>query len=583
MTPMPLSRKQPSRVVFPRKTVRKDDPTAPDLSSCLTYALLILYILASVSSTKDVMLLVPSKGIQLPLVSVTVSVVGFYTLSPLLVLIGHLVTLRRLPKMFAGLKADRASTPHEALNHHTDRFMLACLLCAGPATLLFILTKFTAYQSPYLFAIQVASLSWACSAALVRARELLTAGSSKLALTIVGWGRRAGVTVLIAWLAICVEVIYVPSHLSPLLWIKAHTKLLNNTDGGTVSWIPHIEIDREERLWAGPATTNVQLATLAGHPDLKDYFMAREVGMDLRSRNLRYLDVSQQILPRIWAHQADLAGANFAITRLYGSVFEGTILDGARFDLASLDGATFMNVNLNSMTFVQTSLKGTFWDNVTVENSLFYGADLSLASFFGVTLNHVDFEKTSFQATTFFATTGNILSFSAPAPFKILRADDSGEWLEPGVTGFEIDPKAALASLQSQLCTPKLNPGWAYAWNMFIQLRSMLSEREPEVFAALQELLANKACKELQDRGALEHDPAMSLMVGLSNRLPKAAASPNHATDDVPPPAQPEPKPKPRVGGLIGKPATPPPEKREKTPEDSQEKPATDSQNSDAG
>ncbi|MGE8303284.1 MAG: hypothetical protein ACN6PW_02375 [Pseudomonas kermanshahensis] len=218
------------------------------------------------------------------------------------------------------------------------------------------------------------------------------------------------------------------------------------------------------------------------------------------------------------------------------------------------------------MTFVQTSLKGTFWDNVTVKNSLFYGADLSLASFFGVTLNHVDFEKTSFQATTFFATTGNVLSFSTPAPFKILRADDSGEWLKPGVTAFETDPKAALASLQNQLCKPTLNPSWAYAWNMFIQLRSLLSEREPEVFSALQELLANKECKELQDRGVLEHDPAMSLMVDLSNRLPNATASSTHATDDVSTSAHPEPEPGTELGwesgagGLLGAPTTSPTE-----------------------
>lgn len=518
---MSVNRKQPIRAVFPRKASLKEEANQTELSSLLSYALLILYVLASVSSTKDSMLLMPNNGIQLPLVSATVSVVGFYFLSPLIVLVGHLVTLRRLPKMFAGLKSSRPRNASEKLSRRTDLAMLICLLSAGPATLFYILTTFTAYQSPLLFVLHVAALYCACYATRIRIRELLAASFSTRIQSNTKRIRGLATGVFELWLLVCIDVIYLPTHLSPVLWLKTHTHWLDNQDGGTVFWVPHIEIDRSEQLWKGPSKTDAGLAAFSGHADPKEYFMTREVAMDLRSRNLRYLDISLQVIPRIWAQHADLAGANFSFARLYGTVFVETVLNGANFNMASLDGATFMNIDLVSTDFTQTRLKGTLWDNVTVKNSAFVNADLSLASFFNVSFDHVEFLGTSFPATSLFEVNGNKVSFATRDPIKIMSRAESDGWLESRDSFFEVNPKAALDSVQAHLCKPKPSPDWAYAWGLFVQTKLLLARTEPEVAKAIQEFMKIKGCDNLPDRG-LREDVAGILTAAVKDKAAQA-------------------------------------------------------------
>ncbi|MFN3770331.1 MAG: pentapeptide repeat-containing protein [Ectopseudomonas guguanensis] len=232
--------------------------------------------------------------------------------------------------------------------------------------------------------------------------------------------------------------------------------------------------------------------------------MAREVAMDLRSRNLRYLDISMQVIPRIWAHNADMTGANFAFTRLYGSVFLNTNLNGANFNMASLDGATLMNIDILSTNFIQTSMKGSMWDNVTVKNTSFVNSDLSLSSFFNVSFDQVEFLSTSFQATSMYEVKGGALTFAAREPFEIMSLKDPEGWPNGDNSPFQLDPKAALDKLRTHLCKPTLTPDWAYAWGLFVQTKLLLAHSEPEVTKTLQEFMSTKACEGLPDRGFKE-------------------------------------------------------------------------------
>ena len=548
------NRKQPVRAVFPRRAARKEEPTAPDLSSCLSYALLILYILASASATKDSMLLVPSKGIQLPLVTVTVSVVGFYALSPLLVLIGHLITLRRLPKMYAGLKTANTCTPHGALDMSTDKLMLGCLLIAGPATLLYILSKFTAYQSAPLFIIQVACLYGAWRASRVRYQELLANHVDRYAQRALRWTRRLGASVLAVWLLICIDVIFIPAKYSAVLYLKSQTTLLNSQDG-TVAWVPHIQIDRSEKLWAGPATTSAALATYSGVPDSENYFMAREVGMDLRSRHLRFLDISMQVIPRVWAHDADLSGANLNFARLYGSVFVNTSLDGANFRDAELDGSTFQFIDLDTTSFVKTSMKGSLWDTIKMTDVSFVFADLALASFYGVTFENVDFKMTSLQATSYFRTNGKRVSVMPMEPYQILDASESVGWPKQRESLLKIDPMAALQGIRHRLCKPKLEPSWEFAWNMFIQTRVLFTRTERELNSVVLDFLTVGDCKNLPDQGLREYTDAFNAEMKKQANQVESPAPPAGSVSVLPiPPGLMKPDAN-KMGGATKKPA----------------------------
>lgn len=470
-----------------------------DVSSYLSYALLVLYVLASVSATKDQMLLVPNNGVQLPLVGVTVSVVGFYLLSPLIVLVGHLVTLRRIPQTFANITLVRVRSKYEQLNRSSDYIMCISLLFAGPITLFFITYRFAAYQSPFLFLVQVAALVYACYASAVRYQEILHRNHPVSA--IVRWVSYVVGVLLGVWLLLAADVILAPAKYSITLWLKARTVWLSDADGGAAPWIPHIHIDRATPIWTGNAKGDDSLAQYSGSVDSDDLFMTRGVALDLRSRNLRFVDLSQQVIPRIWAHGADLSGANLSFTRLYGSVFVDTNLRGANFDMASLDGSSFMHMTIDGASFRHSRLRGTIWDSVAINDAVFEFAELSLASLYGVELNRVLIKGSNLTAISLFETKAEELAIGYDEPYKIVTARQSDSLMRDTAPVFDVSPQAALAEIAKPLCRPNIDVGWSYAWLNFERLKSMTQAVEPEVASALRWLLEQEQCKGLPRRG----------------------------------------------------------------------------------
>lgn len=475
-------------------------PGGNDLASYLSYAVLILYVLASISATKDEMLLIPTKGIQLPLATVTVSVTGFYFLSPLMVLIGHLVTLRRIPQTFATLFETTPVTRHERLNRNSDLLMLICLLLAGPVTLLLITYRFAAYQSQALFVMQAASLLYSCYAAGVRYQEVMSIRRKQVSRLGLMIGCSVGAC-LGGWLLLCADVILMPARYSTMVWLKTHTGLLTDEDGGTIAWVPHIAIDRATPIWTGLGISNNDLATYAGKTDSKDWFMTRGIALDVRGRHLRFLDISQQIIPRIWAHYADMSGANLSYSSLYGSVFVGTRLNGASFNLTHLDGSSFMFSELDNTEFNHTSLRGTHWDTMELNQTSFVSSDLSLASMYGVKLNNVNFVGGDFTATSFFETKMDNVGIAFIKPYNILVAEKSKDILSGADGAMVVAPKPALNAIAKKICTATSDLGWEYAWRNFIQLKTLTSDSEPTVISALKEMLNLKQCEKIPDQG----------------------------------------------------------------------------------
>ena len=505
---MSLRRKGPTRPVFPRKVppstsqppVGTKTGTA-ELTSYLSYALLILYVLASVSATKDEMLLIPSKGIQLPLVTVTVSVTGFYFLSPIMVLIGHLITLRRIPTTFSKLLSLSTGSQADRLSAMTDRIMLACLLLAGPVTLLLITYRFAAFQSPLHLVLHATVLIYSWHATVTRYVEVIhgKSGRPKLPLRLLCEGVNF---VVLVWLLVCVDVTHIPAEYSRTLKLKRDTTVLTDDEGGTVWWVPHITIDKATQLWSGRGTTDPDLVAYSGKADAKQWFMSRGVALDVRARHLRFLDISYQVLPRVWAQDADLSGANLSYAKLYGSQFADTQLSGANFSLTGLDGATFMSSVIEGARFNHTDLRGTYWDNVTLRRSQFLGTDLSLSVMYGVTLDQSVLAGVDFTASTLSGVKVVDTAVSYVRAQKVMRAEDIPEFMDSKAPVLVVAPTQALVSLAPKICRPKPDPGWEYAWETFMMIKSMTSGAEPEVVPAVAKLFGLKQCAALPQRDA---------------------------------------------------------------------------------
>lgn len=473
----------------------KEREEAANLSPYLSYAVLILYVLASVSSTRDEVLLLPQNGIKLPLVGVGVSVVGFYLLIPLIVLVGHLVTLRRIPQTFSMLSRRIPRDRHERLIASSDEIMFISLLLAGPATLLFITCRFADYQSPIHFIIQSASLAYACYAAMVSHQQVMNVLKRPIK-----WLLSFGAFVFCSWFVLASDVILAPASHSIALRLKANTNILDSQDGGTVPWVPHIHIDRATRIWEGDTKGNDYLAVHTGYKDAKERFLVREVALDLRSRNLRFLDLSHQVIPRIWAHDADMSGANFSFSRIYGSVFVGTKIDGAKFWLASLDGATFMNMKVNHVVFQDTMLKGSYWDNVSINNSAILSSNLLLSSFYGVAFNGVMVVNSNLSAISLYESRANDLAIASELTNYILTGKNSEEVISAAFPALEISPKRAISSIIEDLCQKNIHISMEYAWATFAGLKTLMTKAEQEVVGEINDMMDMDQCRMVKER-----------------------------------------------------------------------------------
>lgn len=131
----------------------------------------------------------------------------------------------------------------------------------------------------------------------------------------------------------------------------------------------------------------------------------------------------------------------------------------------------------------------------------FEQSDLSLASFIGVKLSHVGFKKTSLQATSYFDIDCRMVEVLAPRPYQIFAVPESDAWPKKDNPMLVVNPKAALESLRSQFCMPKLKPSWDYAWNKFIQTGAAFARAEPRLESVVQDFPAHQECKELSDHG----------------------------------------------------------------------------------
>lgn len=458
-------------------------------SSYFTYALLLLYILSTVISTTDENLLLSNQGLKLPLVGVTVPLIGYYFLSPAIVLFGHLVILRQtslndLVKHRRGKKKSRV----ESLNTTTDYIIFFSLLLSGPVILFTIIFKLASYQNPFLFVFHVLTFFYACYASIIHGKETIKISKNIKYFSYLICAA-SGI-----WLLIACDVILMPTKHSITVWLKTHTEYLDNEDAGTVSWIPHIKIDRAILLWKGEKNGTDELAQYSGQSNLSELFMERSVGLDLRNRKLRFLDIQFQVMPRIWAHHADLSGANLSYTRLYGSMFVNTQLNGANLELASLDGSSFMHTTIAYTTFNNTRLKGTLWDSVSIKNSVFLFSDLSIASFYGTSFSKTLFVKSNLTGASFFKSQAKNTHISNDEVMPIFNADSTSSPFNQMPETLSISPELALRNLSQYLCESKIDMSWEYGWKKFHQLQLMRSMNQ-DITPSLQDLTELKSCK----------------------------------------------------------------------------------------
>lgn len=198
---------------------------------------------------------------------------------------------------------------------------------------------------------------------------------------------------------VSIDVIFVDNKYSPTLYFyKKYYELIVDENEEDIFWfIPHLHVDRGDLLWR--ASNEKEIESLQEHYGVISGVGDRRIGLDLRGRKLKYLQIPHQILPRVWAHNADLSAANLQFSKLVGGNYINTNFESAKLGFADFSGSI-----INGVTFEKVELKATrFWassfDNVDFKNVYIDNVDFLGAYFYGVVFDDYVIRESNFNFT----------------------------------------------------------------------------------------------------------------------------------------------------------------------------------------
>lgn len=490
----------------------------------VSYAILIAYVLAGISSTTDLMLLQSIDGMRLPFIDSRVSIRGFYLSAPLIVAAASLYMAREFFILNAHkLKKTRnanfvftISQPNAngklfGVNGELDSIVARFIsyfvfFLLGPAVILLITIRFADYQDKFIFLFHLviffvtSYFSWVF---YCRTEQLfLRAGSGCAAKAT----SAALVSVIIFKILVCIDVIFIPSHYSLSMYVKQNTNWLTNSDNGIFSIVPHLRIDRTTAIWEPKTKEYSEISFYNHNKTSRDYFFSRAAGIDLRGRSLKYLDISFQIAPRIWAHEADLSGANLSFAKIPGSNFINTNFYGADLSMSVVDGSRFFAATMTNTMISNSSFRGTVFDNTNFSRAFLKYVNFAGSSFFGVRIQKSNLDGIDFSGADFFETTikDNSMIIDAPSPIfpSLLAArNDFGEFSD----AFYENEEAAISAIAKQFCKKSLSASDELALKGITDIYLMMgrnnSDRMRKLVVKFNNLSCDKAIELIPNEG----------------------------------------------------------------------------------
>ncbi len=398
------------------------------------FILLCAYILVTVGSTTDKQLLIGDQRIQLPLINVAVSLVGFYILVPFFLFAFHLNILINLKLHVNKLSAwIKSSNDNEGLlrfpyifnflifaNQLTvDRLLLNAVIgcvyiCLPLTSLLFIQTIYSRYHS-----LSVTGLHYIvffldiCLIVLYWPRiihEDLRDDDKFRIISNIRKFTKSWLAFISAFLLIIAtaNVMFIFLLMNDKIDIKAYDRFK--------LFVPRLTIVNNDILLS-PVSDNIMQRYLALGKDQDDAIVDFAKGVDLKGRDLRYGDFSASNLARanlnkanlqgamLWGSKlwlADLGGAQFNRATLISAQLQGAFLGdadlrGAHLLWAELNGADLSSAHMQGVTLegaalIGASLVGTQLQGVSFRRAALQGADLSGAHLEGADLSYAQLQ-----------------------------------------------------------------------------------------------------------------------------------------------------------------------------------------------
>ncbi|WP_160171860.1 pentapeptide repeat-containing protein [Methylobacter tundripaludum] len=401
----------------------------------IAYLGLLIYVQAIIFSTTDLQLLVFSEGLKLPIIDLTVPLVGFYVVIPIFIIALHFNFLQNLESHHYKLMRWQQAHPDAKVPRSSiypflfDYAVLErngqllrwvrwanSLLCynLAPITLGLLLIRFSDQQNilvtgwHYLAFVFDAYLAWKLRLAMKDNQQTETTPDPahwflrcwrfytdsfrhglrgmfglfilmETALTlIIGWPNYNGLTR------------YVLSSIEPIFQypFTAGEQFFRKPS----EWIlPRIAINPNETVWKPDVPVLENSAKFSGYSDWVKFFNEKGVGFRPVPDSLRLIQLRAQKLPRTQLSSAQLQSADLAWAQLQGAELKNAQLQGANLSGVQLQGANLLGAQLQGVDLIWAQLQGANLSSIQLKGAALaraqlQGADLSIAQLQGANM-----------------------------------------------------------------------------------------------------------------------------------------------------------------------------------------------------
>jgi len=397
------------------------------------YLGLWVYVLLMVFATTDQMLLVPTQGIKLPLVDVTLPLLGFYIVAPLFLLVIHFNLLQNLESHHYKLMRWRDSyndrIPREVIHAFLFDFEWlergsrmewlvrfgSRILClhSGPLALGILLWRFTDYQDIWITTWHLLAFSldsylvWQAESAFRKNCAPLQPPFDWPAFFSRLMARCFGVLVFLQFGVACWfqsdYFLYGWRHFTNNKmermenvkeWVRRASPSLSSL------LVPIIFIDPNESIWLPDVKEIEAQALLVGEEKTVQWWQSSGKGLNLAGRHLRGFSAKDAISPKLDLRDSFLEGADFSNAIMVGAeltgaqmqeaVLDNAKLQGANLFRSKLQGARLENAQLQGANLVKAQLQGASLTGVQLQGALLDGAELQGADLVDAQLQGAD-------------------------------------------------------------------------------------------------------------------------------------------------------------------------------------------------
>ena len=429
----------------------------------VVYLGLLVYVLLMVVSTTDQQLLVPSQGIKLPLVDVTLPLFAFYIVAPLFLLAIHFNLLQNLDshhyklmrwkEFFPSKRIPREEIEaflfdHKWLDHASlmkwwvEKVYVLLFIHSGPIALGILLWRFTDYQSigitswHLVIFILDCYLVWLTEKALklnlYRRRRLRNRLNRRFSLKVITqYFKDVFVSILrlpVSWLVVFQILILSWFHWGGDFvgdWQCVNIQTTESCEGSdrvakyvlrlrkeapiVFSWFaPIIMIDSNESAWVPNKEQITALSLLDGEDSIR-WWKEHGNGLDLSNRYLKGAVLSRAFLPKAeftYAHLevadlsgARLTGANLTLANLDGASLAGAKLQGASMDRAFLRDALLFGAQMQNASLSYAKMEGARLTGANLQDAFLEGSHFEGADLTNANLQIANLMMANFQGT----------------------------------------------------------------------------------------------------------------------------------------------------------------------------------------